>query len=91
MVDQMLLPMGWGQKFTARGVKYFVNHITKINTFQGEGTVYLLQAVGLNIKNEAGRGEVGGRGGTYNIIGAQIEHESSVVPKLAKPYVDPEI
>ena len=37
MAEQLPLPLGWEMRFTEQGVKYFVDHNTRITTFQGEG------------------------------------------------------
>lgn len=37
MADQLPLPLGWEQRTTDQGVKYYVDHNTRTTTFQGEG------------------------------------------------------
>ncbi len=36
MVDQLPLPQGWEMRFTEQGVKYFVDHNSRVTTFQGQ-------------------------------------------------------
>lgn len=36
MADQLPLPLGWEQRTTDQGVKYYVDHNTRTTTFQGE-------------------------------------------------------